>query len=243
MRRTAIITGSTRGIGRAIGIELLKNGCDVAFNYSKSLKYAQELQEELNKFGFQGRYQIVQADLSKMDGVQQMISNLEPKFRALNYLILNAAETDRCALKDLTHMGWESVLQTNLTVPLFLVQACAPWLQSGGCVLFIGAVMGQFPHAMSLSYGATKAAIHYLTRGLVKEFAAQQVRVNCIAPGFVETDWQLTKPIEIRKSIEEKIVLHRFATSEEIAQCAKMVLENRYINGSIVNIDGGYCYR
>lgn len=115
-------------------------------------------------------------------------------------------------------------------------------MQTGGCVLFSGAVMGQFPHALSLPYGTSKAAVHYLTKALVKEFADRGVRVNSVAPGFVETEWQKNKPQEIRRSIESKIALHRFAEPDEIARLAAEILENPYINGSIVNIDGGIAF-
>lgn len=165
------------------------------------------------------------------------------EFETLDYLILNAAATWRGGLQALELEAWERVLRTNLTVPLFLTQMCAPRLNQGGCVLFIGAVMGQFPHALSIPYGTSKAAVHYLAQSLVKEFAPAQVRVNCLCPGFVETPWQEKKPAEVRASIEGKIAVHRFADPEEVAQMACAVLENPYMNGSVVNIDGGYCFQ
>lgn len=241
--KRAIVTGSTRGIGRAIGIELLQTGYEVAFNYAYHQEQAELLQNELAQMGFWGRYQMIQADLSQPEGIDRLTDQLEPRFHSLDALILNAATTQRGSLQELTYESWERILRTNLTIPLFLVQRCAPWLRSDGCILFLGAVMGQFPHAMSLGYGTSKAALHYLTRALVKEFSERQVRVNCVAPGFVETDWQIDKPREIRQSIESKIALHRFATPEEVAQCACSVLENTYINGSIINVDGGYCFQ
>lgn len=241
--KTAIITGSTRGIGRAIGFELLRSGFDVAFNYAHNITQAEKFSQELDQCGFKGRYQIIQADLSHPDSISQFADALEPRFQELDALILNAAVTQRGSLQEMTYESWERILRTNLTIPLFLVQKFAPRMRLGGCVLFLGAVMGEYPHAMSLGYGTSKAAVHYLTRALVKEFSAQQVRVNCVAPGFVETDWQIDKPREIRQSIESKIALHRFATPEEVAQCACSVLENTYINGSIINVDGGYCFQ
>lgn len=241
--KTAIVTGSTRGIGRAIGIALLHQGYRVAFHYRRDTVQAHALAQKLEENGFSGRYQIVQADLSALAGLDELEAALGPTFQTLDYLVLNVATTRRGRLEQLCPEDWEEVLRTNLTVPLFLAQRCAPRMRPGGCVLFLGAVMGQYPHAMSLPYGASKAAIHYLTRALVKEFEGAGVRVNCVAPGFVETDWQRDKPEEIRRSIESKVALHRFAQPEEVAQLACAVLENPYMNGSIVNIDGGYCYQ
>lgn len=241
--KTAIVTGSTRGIGRAIGLELLRQGCDVVFNYSQNTACADLLQQELEQAGYSGRYQIVQADLSTMEGIQQLESRLQDRFQQINYLVLNTGITCRGTLEQLRPEDWERVLHTNLTIPVFLTQMCAPRICPEGCILFIGSVLGQYPHATSLPYGVSKAGIHYLTRALVKQFCESNIRVNCLAPGFVETDWQTNKPQEIRRSIESKIALHRFAEPEEIAQLAWAILQNSYINGSIVNVDGGYCYQ
>lgn len=241
--KTAIVTGSTRGIGRAIGLELLRQGCEVAFHYRQNTTKAEELRNVLEESGYSGRYQILQADLSSLDGLQQFKEGLQERFRSLDYLVLNAGTTCRGSLAQLKPEDWARVLNTNLTIPLFLTQMCAPWLRQGGCILFLGAVMGQYPHALSLSYGTSKAGIHYLTQALVKEFEGAGVRVNCVAPGFVETDWQKDKPTPIRRSIESKLALHRFAQPEEIAQLAWAVLQNPYMNGSVVKIDGGYCYQ
>lgn len=241
--KTAVVTGSTKGIGRAIGLQLLQKGCYVAFNYAKDDNTACLLEAELNELGFAGAYQIVQADLSSIDGCGQLMGELDDRFAKLDYLVLNAASTWRGGLEELTLEEWEKVLRINLTVPLFLTQKCASRLQTGGCVLFVGAVMGQYPHALSIPYGVSKAAVHHLARSLVKEFSAQGVRVNCVCPGFIETEWQKKKPADIRLSIEGKIALHRFGEPEEVAKLVQSVLENPYMNGSIVNIDGGYCYQ
>lgn len=241
--KTAIVTGSTRGIGRAMGLKLLRQGCAVAFNYREDSNQAEHLAHELEENGFSGRYQIISADLSSMAGVMSLETNLQERFHKLDYLVLNAGITCRGTLDQLQLEDWERVINTNLTMPLFLTQRCAQWMQPGGCILFLGSLLGQYPHATSLSYGVSKAGIHYLTRALVKEFEQAEVRVNCIAPGFVETDWQRNKPQEIRRSIENKIALHRFAQPEEIAQMAWSVLDNSYMNGAVINIDGGYCFR
>lgn len=241
--KRALITGSIKGIGRAIGLELLSHGCMVAFNYAKDTESAQQLKKELDNLGYRNRYRIIQADLSSLEGIGTLMAGLSTQFNALDYLILNAGTTWRGSLSELRPEEWERVMSTNLTVPLFLTQACMDRMTVGGCILFTGSILGQFPHALSIPYGTSKAAVHYLAKSLVKEFAPAQVRVNCLCPGFVETPWQAKKPVEIRQSIESKIALHRFADPEEVAQMAAAILENTYMNGALVNIDGGYCYQ
>lgn len=103
--------------------------------------------------------------------------------------------------------------------------------------------MGIHPHAMSISYGVSKAGLHFLTKYLVKYFGDRNITVNAICPGFVDTPWQKNKTLDHRERIEDKIALGRFAEPEEIAQLVNSVLENGYINGSILNIDGGYDFK
>ena len=241
--KTAVVTGSTKGIGRAIGLELLSRGCMVVFNYSKDEESAQKLRFDLGQRGCQNRALVVKADLSRIEGIDMLLSETDGFLDSLDYLVLNAGTTWRGSLQELQLKEWERVLSTNLTVPLFLTQTLARRMTEGGCVLFIGSAMGQYPHTLSIPYGISKAAVHYLTRCLVKELAPQKARVNCLCPGFVETSWQTEKPLEIRASIESKIAMHRFADPEEVAQMAASILENPYMNGSLVNIDGGYCFQ
>jgi 3-oxoacyl-[acyl-carrier protein] reductase len=102
--------------------------------------------------------------------------------------------------------------------------------------------MSVFPHSVSLSYGITKSAVHALVKNLVKFLAPRGIRVNCVAPGFVDTEWQKEKPAEVRESITKKISLKRFAKPEEVASVYLFIINNQYLNGEIIAIDGGYCY-
>jgi 3-oxoacyl-[acyl-carrier protein] reductase len=102
--------------------------------------------------------------------------------------------------------------------------------------------MSQYPHSVSLSYGISKAAIHSLVKNLVKFLIPYEIRVNCVAPGFVDTEWQKDKPAEVRANILKKISLKRFAKPEEIASVYLFIINNQYLNGEIIEIDGGYSY-
>lgn len=152
--------------------------------------------------------------------------------------------TDRAPFEQISPEGWERVINTNLNAPFYLAQGLQEYLTSGsGRVIFLGSICGIYPHAISPAYGVSKAAVHQLAKELVKFFAPRGVTVNAVIPSFVDTPWQKTKTPEHRKRIEDKLALHRFAYPEEIASLCWEVINNPYINGANLRIDGGYCYR
>ncbi|NCE65980.1 SDR family oxidoreductase [Pseudoflavonifractor sp. 524-17] len=163
--KTALITGSTRGIGWALGLELLSRGCEVVFNYAKDEDGALQLRAELEGLGYGARCQIIRAGLSSLAGAHSLVEEMNPRFKRLDYLVLNAGTTWRGSLADLKIQDWEQVMNTNVTVPLFLTQMCAPRMAQGGCILFIGSILGQYPHALPIPYGTSKAAVYYLAEG------------------------------------------------------------------------------
>lgn len=241
--KTAVVTASTKGIGKAIGISLLKKECFVFFSYDKDEAAAEKLTEELNE-KYSGMFMIMKADLSSLDGMNQMVATVQKKTSAIDYLVLNTGTTDRTPFQNITVEEWNRVMDTNLSIPFFTVQKLANNINRDGRIIFIGSLMGQIPHAMSVSYGVSKAAIHFLSKSLVKEFCDERnITVNCIVPGFVDTLWQLKKDPAQRERIENKTALHRFALPEEIADLCMSIIGNGYINGAEINIDGGYSYK
>lgn len=241
--KKAIVTGSTQGIGKSIGQSLLENGYFVTFNYAHNEQAAQDLHMDLQE-KFAGQYTIIRADLSEYDEAKEFaMACKKVNGGKIDVLVLNAAMTSREPFEKVTWEDWKKVMDTNLNVPFFLTQEFADSLKNQGSILFIGSMLGQYPHAVSTAYGVSKAGIQFLAKSLVKEFETRQVRVNCICPGFVETTWQKNKEEAHRRRIMDKIALHRFAEPREIADFALAVLENHYLNGEVLNIDGGYCYR
>ena len=113
-------------------------------------------------------------------------------------------------------------------------------MPKGSSVLITGSAMGIHPHSISVSYGVSKAAVHSLVKNLVKCLASTELRINAIAPGFVETEWQKEKPEWIKEKIKSKIALKRFCTTEEVGRLAMNIIENEYLNGEIIQFDGGY---
>ena len=241
MMNIVLVTGGTKGIGKAIVLKYLHQGCYAIITYSSDDETAELFQRELD-VNYKDKYEIIKADLSKIEEVKIMCNIIRCKYRKIDYLILNAGATNRNSFSDITIDEWNYVINVNLTMPFFIVQSLVDCIIKGGSILFIGAVMGIYPHAISIPYAVSKAGVHMLSRQLVKHLAPYKITVNTIAPGFVDTPWQKSKPLEQRIRIENKIALKRFALPEEIAQLCWDISQNAYINGSLLEIDGGYCY-
>lgn len=238
---TAVITGCTKGIGAAITEKFLGHKCDVCGCYSNDIENAKMFFESLGEC--RNQLTLFQVDLSTWEGIDKFIEDVKAAASSVDYLVLNAAMTDYTSFKEISHEKWEKVLHLNLYAPLFIIQGLDSIMNKGGRIIFIGTVLGQYPHAISLSYAVSKAGLHQMAKNLVKEYADRNITVNIVAPGFVNTPWQNNKAPEHKKRIEDKIALKRFAEPEEVAQLCWAVVENPYINGALLNIDGGYDYR
>lgn len=238
----AIVTGSTKGIGRAIAEKLMKEGWFVIVNYAKDDESAKDFIESNKQFDRQ--FAIIKRELSSWDDSQSFIKEVLTITDHLECVVFNAGATDRSKFDEIKHENWEYCLNTNISAPVYILQGLKPFLTpSISRIIFIGSVCGILPHASSLAYGVTKAAVHQVAKDLVKVFADSKITVNAIAPGFTDTPWQLMKAPEHRKRIEEKIALGRFASPKEIASLCMEIVHNQYINGSVLSIDGGYSYR
>ena len=239
--KTALVTGSTQGIGKQVGIDLLKAGYHVIFNYGHNDEGAKELEKEISLFS--KNFSIIKNDFSTEENIYKFVSDVKQIINHLDVLVLNASITNKNNIEDLTFSEWNDVIMTNLTAPFFLVKSFKNLIKTNGNIIFIGTILGLFPHSISIPYGVSKAAIHMLAKSLVKEFCENKIRVNVIAPGFVDTPWQKNKAPDHRKRIEDKIALHRFATVEEISNSVHFVINNNYVNGAILQLDGAYDYK
>lgn len=237
----ALVTGATKGIGYKIAVKMLEEGYFVFINYAHDDESANLLSKEL-KIKFQEKFSLLKADLSEPESIDLIVKELTKQTNRIDVLVLNAGITDYSNFADITWDAWMKVLNTNLNVPFFLIQNLSPYINVNGSIVVIGSVLGRIPHATSLAYGVTKAALQFLAKELVKIFAEKRVRVNAVCPGFTNTLWQETKTPERKKRIESKIALRRFAEPEEIADMCLAVIHNTYINGSIIDINGGYSF-
>ena len=242
MTKFALITGGTKGIGKAVAQILAKAGYNLILTYGNDVEAAQFVQAEFTE-RFNTEIFILQADITSEKSIQVIFDFLESKDIRLFSLIFNAGITSRTRFEDIKQEEWERVFYANVHFPVFLLQKILSRIEIGGNVLFTGSLMGVYPHSVSLSYGVTKSAVHALVQNLVKFMAPYKIRVNAIAPGFVDTDWQKTKPAEIRRNIENKIALERFCDPDELAEIYKLIVENNYLNGEIITVSGGYSYK
>jgi len=242
MDKYVLITGGTRGIGKAIADCLGEAGYHLVLTYVSNEERAFQSKEELSgKYGVD--VHIIQADSSERTSIEKVYAYLDKEAIILESVVFNAGITCRDSFEEMTLEDWEKVFFANVHFPVFLLQRIVGQIREGGSVVFTGSLMGIQPHAVSVSYGVSKSAVHSLVRNLVKSLVPYKIRVNGVAPGFVDTEWQKNKPAEIRRNIENKISLGRFCEPEELARVYKMLIENDYINGEVVVVDGGYSYK
>ena len=242
MEKYAFITGGTKGIGKAVAECLAKAGYQLILTFASDVQRADEVRMGLaHQYGIS--VQVLQADSSDMNSIETIAAYLENKKIRLEALVLNAGLTCRDAFEKMQFADWQRVFTANVHFPVFLLQRIVGYINKGGSVVFTGSLMAIEPHSVSLAYGVTKSAVHSLIKNLVKFLVPYEIRVNGVAPGFVDTEWQKNKPAEIRQNIERKVSLGRFCEPEEVAEVYRMLIENKYFNGEIVVVDGGYSYK
>ena len=244
MSKVTIITGGTSGIGRGIAEKILANsGADdilyVSFGHNQ--KQAEEFLHAQSEAD-QKKLRLIQADMSSYDQMMNFVTRIKKETDHVDWLVNNVGISTYAKYEDYTFEEWSKIVNTNLSVPVFLVKELRPIIREGGSILFTGSYAGQQAYSSSLVYGVTKSAIHFLTKSLVKELEPKQIRVNAIAPGFIEKKKKKNRTPESYERINRKIALHRFGEISEVADMAYEILKNGYMNGSIVDIHGGYDY-
>lgn len=239
--KQAIVTGGTKGIGKGIVCMLLEEGYKVITTYAGDENAAQNLKTHIPAEWFD-RLSVVKVDQSDKTALHQLVE-MTKEVEEINCLVCNAGTTLRKKLEDITDEDWERVMQVNLNSNVYLIRDLLPKLNNNSRIILIGSMMGIYPHGTSLAYGVSKSAVHALAKNLVKVFEGTGTTINAIAPGFVETEWQKEKLQEIRENICRKTASGRFATVEEVAEAVRFCIGNAFVNGSIIEVSGGYCYK
>ncbi len=236
--KTAIVTGGSKGIGLGIVRMLVGRGYKVFATYGHDDSAAQAAAAELGD-----KAEFVKADLADRTQTYAFVNHVRQSVAGIDCIVCNAGTTIRKSFTETTDSDWDTMMEVGLTAHLILLRELYNIILPDGRVLFTGSAMGLYPHATVLGYGVVKAAVHAMVKNLVKVFEDKNVTVNAIAPGFVETEWQKEKPQQIRDNICSKTALHRFASIDEIVAAFAFCLDNSYVNGSIIEVTGGYSYR
>jgi len=239
--KIAIISGASRGIGRAIALELAREGANIAFNYLKSKSEAQELEEELKALGVKAK--AYQLDISNFDTVSEWVKETKEFFGGLDIIINNAGIIKDMALMFMGKNDWQEVIDTNLGGVFNLTHAAIIGFmkQKSGNIVNITSVSGIVGMARQTNYAASKAGIIGFTKALAKEVGGYNIRVNAVAAGFIETDMTKDLKDSYKNEMLKQIPLGRFGKPEEVAKAVKFLAsdEAEYITGETIVVDGG----
>ena len=239
--KTAIITGATRGIGHAIALRFAKEGCDVAFCGRTRNEKMVAVEEELLALGIKAKgYACNVADYQQaQDFVKQVLAD----FGKVDILVNNAGITDDAAVKRMTEEQFDRVMHTNLGSVFCMTKAIQPsmWKQGHGSIVNIGSVVGIAGNYNQANYAASKAGIIGFSKSCAKEFAARNIRVNVVAPGFVETEMTADIPKELMDTWCSRIPMKRPGTPDEVAQCCVFLASDMssYITSVVLPMCGG----
>jgi 3-oxoacyl-[acyl-carrier protein] reductase len=240
--RSAIVTGGTRGIGKAIVLELANRGCNVAFNYSKSADEAEKLKAEIESLGVTAF--AAQCDVANTEAAADFVKQAKEAFENINYLVNNAGITRDQLIMRMKEDDWDAVIDTNLKGAWnFSKAVLRPMMKNddGGSILNISSISGVVGMLGQSNYSASKAGMIGLTKSLAKEVASRKITVNALALGLIETEMASEMNAEYREKILAQIPLGRLGNVKEVAEIACFMLSDsaRYITGHVVQPDGG----
>ena len=237
----ALVTGASRGIGRAIALELARNGFDVAVNYNRSAEGANALAEEIRALGVQAG--AFQADVGDPEQVKKLFADIKASMGTVSVLVNNAGITRDTLLMRMKPEDWQAVLNTNLNAAFYCTQAAirdmakARW----GRIISIASVVGLIGNAGQANYAASKAGIIGFTKSVAREYAARGITANAVAPGFIDTEMTGVLSPEVREGIMKSIPAGKIGSPEDVAKAVAFFAGEAasYITGQVLAVDGG----
>ncbi len=239
--KRALVTGASRGIGRAIALALAAEGADVAVNYAGSEAAAQEVAEVIRAMG--RKAVVIQADVASGEATTAMLDNAVAELGGVDILVNNAGITRDKLLMRLKEEDWDAVLETNLKGVFNCTQAAVKYMmkQRSGNIVNISSVVGLTGNVGQSNYAAAKAGVIGFTMSVAKEVAGRGIRVNAVAPGFIKTDMTSVLPEKIVENLLQSIPLQKLGEAEDIAKAVVFLVSGdaSYITEQTLHVDGG----
>lgn len=238
--KTALITGASRGIGRAIALMYAKQGCNIAFTYIYEDDEAHELTEQLLTIGVEAL--CIKSDASHFDSAHEVVKQVVNTFGKLDILVCNAGITRDTLIMRMSEQQWDDVLNVNLKSVFNYCHAAATQMmrQRSGSIIAMSSIVGIAGNAGQVNYAASKAGIIGLVKSLSKELGGRNIRINAIAPGYILTDMTLALPEAAREEITKMIPMRRCGEAEEVAKVALFLASDMssYVSGQVLSVNG-----
>ncbi|RYM07211.1 3-oxoacyl-[acyl-carrier-protein] reductase [Sporolactobacillus sp. THM7-7] len=239
--KAALVTGASRGIGKAIALELARGGASVIVNYAGSKTRAEETASEIRELG--GEALVYQCDVSDEKGVAEMVQTAVKTFGHLDIVVNNAGITRDMLLMRMKEEDWDAVINTNLKGVFHVTRAAIrPMIrQRSGRIINVASVVGLLGNAGQANYVAAKAGVIGLTKATAREVASRGITVNAVAPGFISTEMTDKLPEKIREKMKTEIPLQRLGTPEDVAKVVAFLSgkASSYMTGQTLSVDGG----
>ena len=241
MSKVAFITGATRGIGKAIALELAKEGYNIALNYRTENEALENLKKEISEIGVE--CYPVQGDVSKAEDSERMTKEIIEHFEQIDVLVNNAGITKDKLIQRMKEEEFTDVINVNLVGTFNITKNVIKYMTKKryGKIINLSSVVGISGNAGQSNYAASKAGIIGFTKSIAKELASRNITANAVAPGFIKTDMTNVLKDEIKEEIESTIPLKRLGTAEDVAKVVKFLAsdDSNYITGQVINVDGG----
>lgn len=238
--KTALITGASRGIGRAIAMMYADQGCNIAFTYIYEDQEAAELTEQLHAKGVQ--VLCIKSDAADFDAAHQVLQQVADTFTTIDILVCNAGITRDTLLMRMSETQWDDVMNINLKSVFNYCHAVTPYMvrQRSGSIIAMSSIVGLSGNPGQTNYAASKAGVIALIKSLSKELASRNIRVNAIAPGFILTDMTRALSEETREEMVKMIPMRRCGEAEEVAKVALFLASDMasYVSGQVISVNG-----
>lgn len=239
--KTAVITGASRGIGKAVAMKFAKEGAQIAINYNGSKEKAEEVKQEIEALGVKA--EVYQCNVSDYAACEEFLKQVAKDFGRIDILVNNAGITKDNLLMKMSEEDFDKVIEVNLKGTFNCIRFVSRQMlkQKGGRIINMSSVVGVLGNAGQANYAASKAGVIGLTKSAARELASRHITVNAIAPGFIQTDMTDVLSDAVKESMSSQIPLGDFGLPEDIANTAAFLASEdaRYITGQVIHVDGG----